>query len=657
MPPNPLRHFPALRLVNLHLGGVRASLWIALCAGPLSLGVLPMEVQAEDLIEEVTVVGKRDLSAVSQSSSAEVLRFDDQVSLNRTVGDWIESVPGVSLNGQGGLFQAYSVRGFSRWRLRTELDGIPIITDRRAGNSVAFAPPGLLARVSVEKDAASSLFGSGAMGGVVSLESAKAQAPELTVEGRSNDKQLAVSLLTGDDAGRSYGLSLRRAEDGEAPDGSSLNTAYEQVAGLISGDTFFGVNDSELELRYRWVPSVGRDIGKSNRLFPQRRLSDYPEEAHSAFVAELRQSNRWFLRAYHHYQNWQADVARLGERRNLTDYQAHTVGGLFSASLAIGEGRGAWGLEWVGRRGVSIADREYDQDDILLLQQSLVDAQEDTLGAFIDQSWSLGDLRIGAGLRLDYVRQSNDLSAASSRSDSQFSGNVRAAYQLAPSLELRAELASGYRFPGVSERFFNGVTPRGEIRGNPQLAPETRRNVDFSVAYQAAQLPVSITASAYYSDLDNYIERFAIDASTLGFRNLDSASLMGGELDLSWGGTTLTHRVSYQYQRGDDQDGNTLADLNPPGWRYFLRWQGERYALFSDLSYRNDRDDFGQGEQPIESAVVWNARITQTLARRWVGELFVTNILDEAYRGTADDLAPLQPGRTVGLRLTWQGGA
>ena len=43
---------------------------------------------------------------------------DAQASLNRSIGDWIERLPGVSLNGQGALLQAYSVRDFSRWRLR-----------------------------------------------------------------------------------------------------------------------------------------------------------------------------------------------------------------------------------------------------------------------------------------------------------------------------------------------------------------------------------------------------------------------------------------------------------------------------------------------------------------------------------------------------------
>ena len=54
--------------------------------------------------------------------------------------DIVSTSPGVSLNAQGGQFQTYSLRGYSRSRVRTEIDGVAILTDRRAGNSISFLP-------------------------------------------------------------------------------------------------------------------------------------------------------------------------------------------------------------------------------------------------------------------------------------------------------------------------------------------------------------------------------------------------------------------------------------------------------------------------------------------------------------------------------------
>ncbi len=64
----------------------------------------------------------------------------DETALSGHVNDSLLRSPIISLNGQGGLLQNVSVRGFSRWRVQTLLDGVPIISDRRAGSSYGFFP-------------------------------------------------------------------------------------------------------------------------------------------------------------------------------------------------------------------------------------------------------------------------------------------------------------------------------------------------------------------------------------------------------------------------------------------------------------------------------------------------------------------------------------
>jgi iron complex outermembrane receptor protein len=148
----------------------------------------------------VRVVARRNLlgQALSSAVGAEQISAEEQVSLNRTVADWIERLPGVSLNGQGGLLQSYSLRGFSRWRLRTELDGVPIITDRRAGNSAEFVPPELLDSTTVQLGPASALYGSGALGGVVSLSTLGPEGPRVQASGQTGDRQRSLALAAGD---------------------------------------------------------------------------------------------------------------------------------------------------------------------------------------------------------------------------------------------------------------------------------------------------------------------------------------------------------------------------------------------------------------------------------------------------------------------------
>jgi outer membrane receptor protein involved in Fe transport len=215
------------------------------------------------MIEEVVVTGSRNLlgQALLIDTRTETVSRNSQVSLNRTAGDWIERLPGVSLNGQGGLFQSYSVRGFSRWRIRTELAGVPLFTDRRAGNAASFMPPELLGQVGVSRGPGSTLYGSDAMGGVVNLALASTDAPRATVDWSDNDQAAGVALLGPLAAGIRGGMALRRADDATAGSGRPLNTRYEQGAGFLDVRTDWQGLEGQLIL----LASKGQDIGKSNR--------------------------------------------------------------------------------------------------------------------------------------------------------------------------------------------------------------------------------------------------------------------------------------------------------------------------------------------------------------------------------------------------------
>ena len=90
---------------------------------------------AGEELEEIVVRGDRDLLFQDLMQTLSVRKWIRRRRChNRTIGDWLAAEFGISLNGQGGLPQSYSLRGMSRSRIRTEVDGVPIITDRAAGN-------------------------------------------------------------------------------------------------------------------------------------------------------------------------------------------------------------------------------------------------------------------------------------------------------------------------------------------------------------------------------------------------------------------------------------------------------------------------------------------------------------------------------------------
>lgn len=599
-------------------------------------------------MEEVLIIGSRDvISGYPESITTTSLSESDVVGPARTVGDWLDTAAGITLNGQGGLLQSYSIRGFSRGRIRTDIEGVPIITDRRAGNSVSFLPPELIGATTVERSAASALYGSGAMGGVVGLTLRETESTRLSISAQNNDEAIAAGLTTSLAPDIYAGVAVRRANEAEAPDGSVLNTAYEQVAVALSGEKAF----ETLQVRYRFLASHGSDIGRSNAFFPDARVSETPEEDHTVAVVELRNNGLWLLRAYHHYQDWSTEVDILNNGLDRTEYQSHTIGGLFQWSTALLGSNGAFGIEWVGRRDVDIQEDFFADAQTLTLSQQVVDGDEDTVGVFADQRWQLDDWSVAAGLRADHIRQTSE---QQEETDLQWSGSFRLQRPLMDGVSVYGELATAYRFPSLSERYFNGQTPRGEILGNPLLDPEERRNGEVGLSV-ATQEWFTFQASAYYSDLQDYIERFSVTDSLISFRNVEDAWLQGIELEASIQLRGAEHRLTYQWQEGQSDAGMTLADLNPPEWRYYLSWPTTLGAVRSDLRYRSERSEFGSGELPLNSALIWDVSIARNLAKQWWTELYLDNALDEDYRTTADDLSPLQPGRTFGVRVMWGG--
>ncbi|NTS76672.1 TonB-dependent receptor plug domain-containing protein [Catenovulum sp. SM1970] len=271
------------------------------------------------------------------------------------------TIPGGTLNGQGGQFQSYAIRGFSRSRIRTEVDGIPIITDRRAGNSISFISTGLLYAVQVQKGPSSVLYGSQALGGVVNLSTAIIEPSlEASVSFNNNAVNLTAKNVFDikDDQVRA-GLSIQQAKQDESANGEALNTEFERVSSKISFDTQF----LDIDTRLTWLGSIGQDIGKSNNQYPETEVSNYPSEEHSLTQLQLNHVEGGTFKLFHHYQNWDNQTDKIDRYLSLNDYQSHTMGAQWLNSLTINNIDSYVGIDWLARKGVDINNQNQLYDD------------------------------------------------------------------------------------------------------------------------------------------------------------------------------------------------------------------------------------------------------------------------------------------------------
>lgn len=598
-------------------------------------------------LEEVVVSGVADPRMESLLTSTEIrtTSADDQITLPLSIGSLADALPGVSLNGQGGLFQSYSMRGFSRWRIRTEISGVPILTDRRAGNSLSFLPPELIDTIQVNMGPASSLYGSGAMGGVMNVSLFNPTQTSVSVSASSMGNAREVSLKTPINEFTSLVGSIREASNGKSGDGTPLNTSFEQSTFYVRNKSV--VNDTEVSTEV--LVSNGNDIGKSSALFPNTRVTHYPHDNHRLLNFRATTPNNWFLQSYAHQQKWASVTLRDSGLRNTSDYSSMTIGGLLSRTSQSDQSTQRYGLDVTRRYGVDITETTVESEAQIGSRNVVDDGTEWTAGLFWEHTWYLNGLSLQGGLRADRAEAQV---ASSSTNHSDINLQLKANWQLTSAWDLTLELGSAYRLPTLSELYFEGDTPRGRLLGNNDLKSEETVGAQLTVLYNVGHTAFEMTASA--NRVDRYIERILLTDGLESYRNLDSGDLWGIDGQIQRRNNNVEYTLSWQWQHGESSKGETIADLPPPSVRYATSWRRSSYALGMDLRYRFSRNRSGPGELALASAAIFGVSAEWMLNPEWTVKTSFTNGLNKNYRTSATLLAPFDMGRAINVKIDWR---
>lgn len=585
-----------------------------------------------------------------ESVSSAVVEIDDTIGASTAV-EAARVLPGVAENGQAGIFQVLSVRGVSRQRLLSFIDGMRISSERRAGVSVSFVDPSLLGQIEVSRGPASTYYGSGALGGAVQLFSRRAQRLEAEAgwqsQGDETYQRLAWGRLSGGQM-MSGAIAHRRANDAETAAGDRLFSRYEQTSGNLRFDVERGGLDHDVSI----LGSYGEDIGKANNQFPSR-TTIYPRERHGLARYQVDAQNRWRLRLWTHDQDLVTDSRRDGGQRNLVENSSTDFGGLFEHRIPTDSTGwdGRFGVQTYNRRNVS-SDEVQNLGSASDSFRSLDDAREDEIAGFAVVNWEWRDARFEAGGRYTEGRQRPG-SGLERRTRTAFTGFVGAAVPIGTRLQLVGTLGRGLRFPSLTEQFFTGTTGRGQVVGNPNLGEETSTNVEAALKFLGRRGAWSV--SAFRNEIDDYIERVELEPDVRSFVNLTSGRILGVELEgfTALGGASSPWRLdaSAHWIDGESEAGDPLADIPADRVRAALSWTEARWTVRGALAWRAEKSDFGPSERSTPSAWVLDGAVDYRISDAWSVRLNLENGLDEEYLPAADDEAPAAPGRGIGVSL------
>lgn len=635
--------------------------------------------------KEVVVTGTAFSSDNRKNSTAVSSVTKDQL-VNRPSGnlvDAIAKVPGVSQVTTGGGISKPVIRGMSYNRVVTLVDGAKQEGQQWGDEHGIEVDQYSAERVEVLRGAASLLYGSDALGGVINILE-PLPSPEGQIRGElltsyqfNNGLSGSSAMLKGNHNGfvwRARG-SYKNAYSYNAPGGRIANTGYNEKdlngelgfnkkwgyahLNLSSFRSNIGLPDFERNDSGNFVDTSGTVLSdqqlKSRDLFlPFQDIRHYKIALNSHVLlggGRLRSILAFQDNQRRELQNTRTDPALFFD---LKTYSA-------DFKYYFNESKG-----WEPVIGLSAASQDNKNKAKELL---IPDYRSGEVGifAYAKKSWQSTTFNFGG--RFDYrnidgVQMTADGAPKFnnfSNSFSNVSGALGFTQEFTEHFNFKANLGSAFRSPNIAELSSDGVhegTFRYEI-GNNNLNPENSYYGDL--AFEFNNNTVSASIGAFNNYINNYIysrqiynETILVDTKTFPVYRFiqDNANLSGFEASLTLHPAELIHfENSFSYTRGVNRASNKPLPFIPAAvLRNELRlepdFKGVKSSYLSvalDNVFRQNRvDNF---ETPSKGYSLMNLGMGTTFMLKNQPlrmNVSVNNLFDKAYY---DHLSRFKPGR------------
>ena len=533
---------------------------------------------AIDTPQAVTVVNQDDIDATQATSIADVL----------------STVPGVTLIGSERILgESFNIRGIGTAETSGDEARIVVLVDGakkfyeqyRMGSF--FSDPELYKQVEVLRGPASStLYGSGALGGVINfttkdasdfIADGKSGAARLKTQYSSNGSGTLVSGLVAQQVNDTFDIlatgNWRRSDQFTLANGNVLSGSdFAALSGLIKGTARFGDNDEQvLRLSYqRWSSDA-----------------DNQDYAQTGTQAAFGQVDRKVLdqTAVLSYENDDSDNPWVDLKANLS-FSDTAVKQANSAVGTIGDaeyGYRTWQAnientsefdtgDWVNylTYGVQGSWQERTAYTTLAVPNPAItthpEGQEKRLGLFVQNEAVYDDrLTLIGGLRSDFAFQTPKRTSKGEYevNDVALSPKLAALYDINENVSIFGSVAHTERMPTLDERYQYNSTKSASLN----LKKESSNSYEAGFALSGYELvqdgdQASVKVTGFYSNLTDMIESSPSVAGNTYFRNIGKATIYGVEVEGAYESERLFARLAYSATVGkDDLTGNALTSI------------------------------------------------------------------------------------------------
>lgn len=639
---------------------------------------LPVTIMAQtdsEQNEHIVVTGTRTAKLLSNSPIlVDVIDGETIAKISHgTLAQALNYIPGIVV--KRSVKDGYNIQmqGFDGDHVLVLIDGQPIISPTGSSTDLDQVPASNIAQIEVIRGAASVMYGSSAMGGVINIITHKTSRPALRIDydisqyqGNTIDngdlnhtlKIHAIDIFSG---WRTQLNALVVDDQGYDYDSSTINQDAARVdKKFITLSTNKAYESFATSVKYQWLSD--EKLRDSSKVANRDDIITYQTDVIThqfdlGLKSVKKPKSPWQLNAT--YINHQEVSGQSNSIRDTTiklyEINGQKVFQLNNIELVTG--------------GVIHADKlnQYKPaDDVIEVDNE----SRESVEIFAQGNWVKKNHQVLAGMRSQYDSDFGWHNAFRLSAMKNFPLN-------SGKLQWRAGVGQSYRVPNLKERFyiFDHTALGYKVLGNKDLKPETAESISTSLTLNTALFNNTVDLRSdinfHYSKTDNLIDTVTDDEQSTPtlvihqYKNISKATIKGFDISSELKFTDWQLQLNYSYLTSEDENNNRLFSRPRHQVKFNINYDIDSYdiELIAYAVYQADEAVTKQENGTIKDVenneyATFNILMNQSITNNLSWRVNIDNIFDEHVNPTINNEATFDArpvsSRTISAGISYQ---